>query len=172
MRKLSFLILALAFSLSLNTNASAQEAENAYGDIQIGAGLMYGSEIEQPGLRLDGTYRINEDFRAVAELGFYLPDDAGNADVNWFEFNINGNYIFVNDPEQGLIAYALAGLNYTRVKVSSGNFSSDNGEVGLNVGAGAEYGLDFANLFGEFKYVLGDYDQLNIGVGLRFAIGN
>ncbi len=172
MRKLSFIILAMALSLSLNPTASAQDAESAYGDIQIGAGLMYGSEIEQPGLRLDGTYRINEDFRAVVDLGFYLPDDAGNADVNWFEFNINGNYIFANDPEQGLIAYALAGLNYTRVKVSSGNFSSDNGEVGLNVGAGAEYGLDFANLFGEFKYVLGDYDQLNIGVGLRFAIGN
>lgn len=171
MRKLTFIIAALTITSFLTTNALAQDMEEAYGNIQIGVGLIYGSEIEQPGLRVDGTYRINEDIRAEADLGFYLPDDAGNADINWFEFNINGNYIFANDPEKGFIAYALGGLNYTRVSVSSGNFSTDNGEVGLNLGAGAEYGLDFANLFGEFKYVLGDYDQLNIGVGLRFAIG-
>ncbi len=173
MKKTSLIVLTLIFATVLNHNLYAQDADNGNaGAIQVGGGLMYGSEIDQLGFRVDGNYVINADFRVEADLGFYLPESSGNVDVNWFEFNVNGNYIYVNEPDKGLIVYALAGLNYTRAKVSAGNFSSTNGEVGLNIGTGLEYGLDFANLFAELKYVLGDYDQLNIGAGLRFPIGN
>lgn len=137
---------------------------------------MYGTEIEQPGIRVDGVYQINEEFRAVADLGFFFPNENefGNGNsttVTWWELNINGNYIFYTNEENNLMAYGIGGLNYLNVNVESdGQFASSysDSEIGLNVGVGAEYPLDFADLFGELKYVLGDADQLNIGAGLRF----
>jgi|AntRauTorckE6833_2_1112554.scaffolds.fasta_scaffold00035_4 opacity protein-like surface antigen len=173
MRKLITSILVAMFSVVAVQTAQAQFTK-------VGVGLMYGTEIEQPGLRVDGVYQINEEFRAVADLGFYLPDksDFGGGNtvtVTWWELNLNGNYIFHTDAESGLNAYALAGLNFLNFKVESegqfGSGSSSDSEVGLNIGAGAEYALDFGDLFGELKYVIGDADQLNIGVGVRFGIG-
>ncbi|MFD2532101.1 outer membrane protein [Gracilimonas halophila] len=140
---------------------------------------MYGSEIEQPGLRVDGVYQINEEFRAVADFGFYLPDETdlggGNTlTITWWELNFNGNYIFHNDEESGLQAYALAGLNITGIssEFDGGGDSSDS-ETGLNLGAGIEYGMSFGNLFGEAKManVGGDADQFVVGVGVRFPVG-
>lgn len=162
----------------LGTFCIVQTANAQFTD--IGVGLMYGSEIEQPGLRVDGVYQINEEFRAVADFGFYLPDETdlggGNTlTVTWWELNLNGNYIFHNDEESGLQAYALAGLNYLNFKVEQegqfGSGSSSDNEVGLNIGAGGEYAMGFGNLFAELKFVLGDADQLNIGAGVRFPIG-
>ncbi len=81
---------------------------------------------------------------------------------------------FYTDEEENLTAYGLGGLNFLNVsaKFESGGSSdtSSDSEVGLNLGAGLEYGLDFADLFGELKFVFGDADQLNLGVGLRFPI--
>lgn len=142
----------------------------------VGAGLMYGSETEKLGVRVDGVYQINEEFRAVADLGIFFPESneifGTDYKTTWWELNVNGNYLFYTDPEQGLQTYALAGLNLTTVKVKVGDESDSESEAGLNIGIGGEYNLDFANLFGEIKYVLGDADQLNIGIGLRFPIGN
>lgn len=170
MKKLTTFLFTALFAILLFTDSHAQF-------VKAGAGLMYGSEIEQLGIRGDAVYQINEEFRVVGDLGFYFPDKTdfgGGASftVTWWELNANGNYIFHADAEQGLTAYALGGLNFTtiRVKSDTGSTSSSNSdtEVGLNIGAGIEYGLDFAELFGELKFVLSDADQLNIGAGLRF----
>lgn len=176
MKKLSISILAVFISVISFNTSQAQF-------VKAGVGLMYGSEIEKIGLRVDGVYQINDEFRAVADLGIFMPDktDLGGGDevtITWWEFNANANYIFLSDEESGLTAYALGGLNFTTLRWSysgdnSGMFN-DNSETefGLNIGAGAEYNLDFADLFGELKFVIGDADQLNIGIGLRFPLGN
>lgn len=148
--------------------------------VKAGAGIMYGSEIEKIGIRVDGVYQITDEFRGVADLGIFFPDktDLGGGDeytLTWWELNLNGNYMFYVDDTQGLAAYALGGLNIATLRSKwEGSFGDDtesNTEVGLNIGAGVEYALDFADLFGELKFVLGDADQLNIGVGLRIPIG-
>lgn len=144
-----------------------------------GVGLMYGSEIEQLGVRGDVVYQINDDFRAVADLGIFFPEknDFGGgveSKVTWWEINANGNYLYYRDDTRGFMAYALAGLNFATVKVSfegttpTNNIEDSETEVGLNIGTGMEYALGFANLFAEVKYVLGDADQLNLGLGFRF----
>lgn len=170
MKKSTLLLLAALFTVPLCTDANAQF-------VKAGAGLMYGSEIEQVGLRGDAVYQINDEFRIVGDLGFYFPDktDFGGGDemtVRWWELNGNVNYIFYSDEEQNLMAYGLGGLNFLNISVKSdiGGSTSTNSdsEVGLNLGAGIEYGLDFADLFGELKFVVGDADQLNLGAGLRF----
>lgn len=162
MKKLTTFLFTALFTILLFSDSNAQF-------VKAGAGLMYGSEIEQLGIRGDAVYQINEEFRVVGDLGFFFPEDYGNTTFTWWELNANANYVFHADTEQGLMAYALGGLNYTTLRWSNGD-SYSNSEVGLNLGAGLEYSLDFAELFGEMKFVLSDADQLNIGAGLRFPL--
>ncbi|MEX0722190.1 MAG: hypothetical protein WD059_16040 [Balneolaceae bacterium] len=175
MKKLTTTIFTVLFAVIAFNSSQAQF-------VKAGAGLMYGSEIERIGIRVDGVYQINEEFRAVVDLGIFIPEteDLGGGNevtFTWWELNANANYIFVADEEEGFTAYALGGLNFTSLKWSySGDneamFNDDSEtEVGLNIGIGGEYDIDFADLFGELKFVLGDADQLNIGIGLRIPIG-
>lgn len=155
-----FAILAIG-----TTSIVAQE-----GLITVGPGLAYGSEVENLGIKVDGYYTINEQFRAGLDLTYYLPDSENGVDVNYFGFNINGHYIFYN--EDGLTAYGLAGINILRIKVEANGFSNSDSETGLNLGAGVESAQSFGNLFGELKLagLGGDADQLVIGAGVRFPI--
>src|SRR5699024_11006613 len=106
MKKL-FSIGCLVLGIMLISSGSAFAQQE--GDIKIGGGLIYGTEIENLGLRADGYYRINEDFRAGAALGYFFPKSVGEVDFSWFEIDFNGNYIFHEEDE--LMAYGLAGIN-------------------------------------------------------------
>jgi opacity protein-like surface antigen len=164
---ISCLLLGLLFAF--NTSTFAQS-----GDLKIAPGLIYGSEIENLGIKVDGYYRINEDFRAGIDLGYYFPDktDFGSITVttNYFSINFNGNYIFHEENE--LMAYGLAGINILSISASGGGSSSSTSETGLNLGAGVEYALDFGSLFGELKLsgLGGDADQVVLGAGVRFPV--
>ncbi len=162
--KLGFLA-SFLFLMTSTTNLFAQE-----GAIVVGPGLAYGSEVEKLGIKVDGYYSINEEFRAGLDLVYYFPDSEGGIDVNFFGFNINGNYIFYS--EESIKAYALAGINILRVKVEAGGNSNTNSETGLNLGAGIEFVQDFGNIFGEFRLagLGGDADQFVLGAGVRFPI--
>lgn len=173
MKKLSIIIFTGLIGLLFIGEANAQLTK-------AGVGLMYGSEIEQLGLRGDLSYQINEEFSIVGDLGIYLPDetDLGNGNeltITWWELNANAHYQFYIDEAEEFTAYGLGGLNLTNVRVKAdgpnvGSGSESETELGLNLGAGAEYQLNFAKLFGELKFVVGDADQLNLAIGLRFDI--
>ena len=167
---------------SLLNTAHAQTEE---GDIKLGAGLVFGSGVGFDGLdndlgfRVDGYYAVTPVIRAGADFTFYFPKSEGNVDLTVWELNFNGNYIFLD--EDGLMVYGIGGINITGITVdvpsqsiggqTFGGSSSDS-EFGLNLGAGAEYALDFADLFGEIKLggLGGDADQFVLGAGLRFPI--
>jgi opacity protein-like surface antigen len=151
--KLALLLFGLIFAY--NTSAQAQ-------DIKAGGGLAYGSEVEAIGIQVSGVYDITEEVSGAADFIIFFPDN-----YDWWELNLNAHYGFY--AEDNVRVYGLAGLNYATVEVDLGQFgSSSNSELGLNLGGGAEFGLDFANLYTELKYVLGDADQLAISAGLRF----
>ncbi|HLR25787.1 MAG TPA: outer membrane beta-barrel protein [Fodinibius sp.] len=152
--------------LMLSTSSLAQTHE---GRIQIGPGLAYAGDFENVGISVDGYYTINEDFRAGAAFTYYFHKN----EVNNYAIDINGNYIFYR--EEQLMAYGLAGLNVLiwTIDTDLPDGADESGsELGLNLGAGIEYSLDFANLFGELKYagIGGNADQIVIGAGLRFDI--
>ncbi len=153
--KLALLLFGLIFAY--NTSAQAQ-------DIKAGGGLAYGSEVEAIGVQVSGVYDITEEVSGAADFIIFFPDG-----YDFWELNLNAHYGFY--AEDNVRVYGLAGLNYATTKVDlipSG--SRSNSELGLNLGGGAEFGLDFANLYSELKYVLGDADQLAISAGLRFPI--
>lgn len=171
MKKTTLLIFTAVLTLATYQSSHAQ--------IAVGGALMYGSEVEQIGLRVDGTYAINEDIDINANIGLYLPEtiDLGNGDEiknTYYEFNINGHYGFYANDESGLSAYGLAGINILGVnsEASGPNVSGSNSdsELGLNLGAGASYPLSFGNLFGQLKYVIGDADQLNLAAGVMIPL--
>lgn len=168
-------ILIIGLSLFSNTNLYAQGES---GDVSIGGGLGFATEIESLGFQIGGTYQINEEFRGAADIIIYLPGDQGGGvvDVNWFEFNANAHYLFQN--EEDLMLYALGGLNFTRVSIDfpqneffgGGNVSDT--ETGLNLGAGLEYNVGFGNLYAEAKYVISSADHLAVTGGVRIPINN
>lgn len=169
MKKLLFSgVLIIGFIFFSSTQATAQDADS---DVKLGVGLIYGNQIENLGLRADGYYRVNDEFRAGVALGYFFPDNTTFGDVNWFEIDFNGNYIL--NQEDDLMLYGLAGLNFLiqTVNFDAGGSESQT-ELGLNLGGGLEYKVDFGSIFGELKFagIGGDADQLVLGGGLRFAL--
>jgi outer membrane immunogenic protein len=157
--------------------------QNSNAQIGLGAGLAYGTEIETIGIQVGGTYLINENFRAAADIIYFFPKSEGDGDfsmdLNWFEFNANIHYIFFED--ESMQAYGLGGLNYARLSIDEptinipgvgqiGGGSYSESEIGLNLGIGAMLDIDFAWLYGEAKFTISDFDQLSIAVGLRFSL--
>lgn len=164
-------LLVIGLTFLSNTNLYAQDTA---GDISLGGGLAYGTEIESIGIQAGGVYRINEEFRGALDLIYYFPNDSFGYDFTWFEINANGHYLFLN--EEDMLVYGLAGLNIATLKFDYpdnqffGGGSVSDSEIGLNIGAGIEYDLDFAFLYGELKYALSSADQLVLSAGLRFPI--
>jgi len=160
-----------------------QQAAAQDGGIKVGGGLMFGSGVNGSsdldnhlGLRLNGVYTIDEQFRAGADIGYFFPDKQGGLKMTVWELDLNGNYVFYNDATNGASAYALAGLNYLNMNVDYdtnsqfGTVSGSDSEAGLNLGVGGEYAVNFGVLYAEMKYVLSNADELVIDAGVRFPI--
>lgn len=155
---LSISTLVIALALFANTDAFAQE-----GQFKAGAGLGYATQVEAMGIQGGVTYGFTDEIAAAANFTYYFADDP----VTFWELNANGHYNFLN--EDGTAVYGLAGLNYANQEVDLGQFGSASAsEVGLNLGAGAEFDVDFAMVYAELKYVIGNFDKLDIAAGLRF----
>ena len=150
----------------------------------MGAGLVFGSGVgfgsldNDLGVRVDGYYAFTPVIRAGGDFTFYFPKSEGDVDATVWELNFNGQYVFLDDD--GLIVYALGGLNITGLSIDTPSVtvggqtfggSSSETEIGLNLGGGLEYNLDFADLFAELKLggLGGDADQFVLGAGLRFS---
>lgn len=135
---------------------------------------MYGSEVEELGLQVNGTYTINEQFRAAADVGFFFVDDTNGIDTSFWTINANGHYLIQEIPKVTL--YGLAGLNVTTVSnefdTPFGRVDETDSELGLNAGVGGEFPLKAVNLFSEIKYIIGDADQLVWTAGVRIGLGN
>lgn len=113
MKKFTFPVFIFISMLIITPMAKAQ--------ISVGAGVLYGFELERAGIRADGVYTINEKFRAAVDIGFYFPETVEEeflnykSTINWLVFNANGHYLFVNDEMWNV--YGIAGINYFRYSI-------------------------------------------------------
>lgn len=143
-----------------NSNSYAQESS----DFKVGGGIIYGTEVEAIGIQAGGKYAFTPEISGAADFAIYFPDN-----YDWWELNANAHYHFFD--EDNIKVYGLGGLNYATLSVDFGDFgSASNSELGLNLGGGAEFAVDFADIYTELKYVLGNADQLALSAGLRFDI--
>jgi hypothetical protein len=173
-RMLSAVFLLLGVVALIPTTASAQ--------LWFGGGLVYGAEIENLGIQANGHLVVNEEnkLRIGADVTFFFPEKATAAGIevktNLFAINVNGHYMLVN--AELLVLYAIGGLNLSFVTFDVDGPASElvflnNGsetELGLNIGGGVEYEVPFGRIFGELKYVLGGFDQLEIAAGVRIPV--
>lgn len=177
MKKFSAVLFFCMLTFFPHQAAEAQELEME--GFSAGIGMMYSNEPSQLGFKLDAVYQFYENYRGVVDIGIFFPNktDFGggvSVKVTWWEVNLNGNYIFFESIERNMTAYALGGLSFLTRITDAENPNNNKGESvtypGLNLGAGLEYKLQFADLFAEIKYTLSVADQFNVGVGLRFPI--
>ena len=161
----------------------------SFSQIQVGAGLGFGTQIERPCLSLKANKTIMDQIEGSASINIFLPNGNGvnsligdfTARTNMWSFNADGHYIIsISDKVD---VYGLAGINISivRIKTSYTNsilFGSSNGSattdtnIGLNIGGGAKMVLtDKLTGFGEAKYVLSDFDQAVIIVGVLLTLG-
>jgi outer membrane immunogenic protein len=165
MKKLALIAIVVVSASLFGTEVNAQ-VKNRVGFFLAAAS----GDIDMVGLGGVGEFRAMDKLTIAPQLIFYFPEERGNADVKFFELNVNANYYFYNHDI--LEFYGLAGLNYSRVKVDyDGGGDASDGEMGLNLGAGLnfEIGQKFIP-FTELRITLGEYDQFVFNAGLKFNL--
>lgn len=154
--------LVLGLTLFSNSNALAQS------DFKVGGGLAYGTEIEAIGIQAGAVYGFNEMIRGAGDFVIFFPDSPTGVDNSFWTINANVHYLLI--AEETSFVYALGGLNYANQETTGGGVEVSDSEVGLNLGAGAEFGIDFGSIYLEGKYVISDFDQLVLSGGVRFYL--
>lgn len=136
--------------------------------VSAGGGVVYGTEVEEVGLHLDGYYDLSEQVESLWAGGAFNYFFVGSG-LSFWALNFNGQYTLYE--EGPLRAYGLGGINVTRVSVEVLGVAEGTTEFGLNLGGGAAYRVAEAiDVVGELKYVLSDADQLVVGVGARYHL--
>jgi hypothetical protein len=137
------------------------------GQVSLGVGLCYGSDIKEAGLDLRVLQSFTREVRGALDFEYFFTGSG----TSFWTLDANVHYIFTEDRRAGQRIYGIAGLQYARQSVDIGFGTASDSEIGLNIGIGGETRLDFGSLFGEVKYVLGNWDQLVLTAGLRFVVG-
>jgi opacity protein-like surface antigen len=156
--KIKHLFLTLLFLTGVQFAANAQ--------LKLGAGLGYGTDIEELGIQFRGVYTVSDPWRASADFVLYFD---GVDDLSIWELNLNGHYVFINDEKKTV--YALAGLNIIKVNFDATSGLDDTSDTGLNLGAGIEIPLGSVELFGEARFALGGAEQLFFSAGVQIPLG-
>ena len=164
MKKLYLLLV----TCSLLFEVQIIQAQASKGDIRVGGHLGFGTEIESLGIAARGDYAVTNNILIGPDFIYFF----GNNNLNWFDLNFNGNYLFeINNPD--ITPYALAGLNLAIISYDSeylGIGNSSATEIGLNLGGGADFVVSTFIVFGELRFVLSSADQLVIAGGVKFPL--
>jgi len=154
-----YLSVALLFTL-LFSNLNAQ--------IAIGAGGVYGTDIEQFAPNLRAYYFPNEKICFGPEVAWFPEISEGEVERQLTEFNITGHYIFEVHHKVG--AYPLFGFNYSIEKETEHDEEITEEALGLNLGAGLHLSYGRFLPFVEYKYVTGDLSQHAFSAGVLFIL--
>lgn len=143
--------------------------------MSAGAGIVYGTDINNVGFSVNGKYEINEDWSAAPSFTYFLKKDY----VNWSALDLDANYQLTELENIGGL-YAIGGLNLTFYKIKYdfdfGEFGSSNGsatgsDAGINLGLGLNVPAgDNMAIAPEIRYTLGGANYLRIGVKVLFGL--
>ena len=158
MKKLFFTLVLVLF-ISLATQAQTR----------IGAGLGWGSEIEEIGIGVNGEFFLNEQWSLNPGFIFFIVDDGPFDRQDFWTFNVNANYYFA---QEGTVSfYGIGGLNLSTYSYKWNGEDDSNTELGINLGIGSNFDVGGKVMpYAELKYVLGDFDQLVLFFGAKFNL--
>lgn len=141
--------------LSFSMNSKAQ--------IFLGGGpsLLIPDGDSQIGLNPRVTFGINESMEIASGVNYYLSDV-----YNLYDMNVDFHYVF---GEDGTIRfYPLGGFNLMQYTVNE----TATAKLQFNVGGGTKIPINVnTGLFGEAKYIVGDFDGISLTAGILFKIG-
>lgn len=145
----------------------AASATPAYSQInnRVGPVLSFASgDFDETGIGAVAEFGVTDQVSVSPQFILYFP---GNG--SFLEFNLNGNYYFFNQDIFQL--YGLGGLNFARGTFDRPGPDYSNNELGLNLGIGTnfEIGQNFAP-FAELRFTIGDFNQLVLGLGVKFNL--
>ncbi len=168
-RRLRLFIFTIVLSSLFVINSNAQP-------INIGGGLVIGTDRPNIGLKVQGTYGMDfllENLSGAAAFTFFIPSSTPSITYNRWAIDVDGHYKFYETSDFEF--YALGGLNIASYKAKTTAFGTSvtvsGTKPGLNVGAGAIYNFgDKMKAFSEFKYILSNYDQAEITFGVLFEL--
>lgn len=133
---------------------------------RIGGGFAYGTDVEEFGLNLNGEFFLKSKLAIAPELNIFFVE----GDNGFWTINADGHFYFAGSGAASV--YGLAGLNLSTVTFERANGEDDSDtELGLNFGIGANFDINSSIMpFGQFKFVLNDYDQAVLSFGIRFTL--
>lgn len=160
-KSLFYLVTVLVLAFFSLPEANAQ-------DVSVTGGVGYGSESEDLNLKVGLSYDIpNAPVRLTWDVGYSKP-----ANTDRIESNLNGHLKIIDTDVAGL--YGLTGLNVMHNRLSVGNTTITDTELGVNAGAGAEIDISIGKAFGEAKYIFDTsfehHSELILGGGVRVNI--
>jgi len=155
MKKALLLLLLVAGSLT------------TYAQSVVGGGLAYGTDIEEPGIFVEGEFYVKSNFSIAPDIIIYFVDDAPGVNRGFWEFNANINYYFTEGSAQ---VYGIGGLNYATATVDIDGFGKNsNSELGINLGIGSNFDINSSIMpFAEFKFTISEFDQAVLKFGLKY----
>ena len=139
----------------------------AKAQISVGAGAVFGTEINNLGLSVHGKYQFTDEWSAAPSFTYFLKKDM----LSWSSLDLDANYKI---SDAGL--YLIGGLNMTFFSIDTddtflGGFDLSGTDTGFNIGAGMEFeigdGLTFSP---EARYTLGGGNFLRIGLKVMFEL--
>lgn len=138
--------------------------------LTLGGGLAYGSEIDEAGFNLRAGALLTPNVHLGADFNYFFPGNDGISDID--VYGLNANLSFRLNVGEVLYLYPLVGVNYTSIRGRVGDLESTQSEVGANVGGGAGINLGPISPFAEYKYVISDYEQSVLNIGILLHIGS
>jgi hypothetical protein len=158
-------ILSLFF---LSQSGALAQVSEPNGQAKLGLGLLYGDEPEAAGLQITATYHINQHVDFAPDISIFFPKGNHTIYEDYWAINFNGHYIFSQAADYQV--YALGGLNITTAKYEIHYPDNHDTRLGINLGLGGEYHLQYFSLYGEIKYIVSNLNQVVLGVGVRVPL--
>lgn len=162
---LSILLIAGSFT-ALNAQRGQEVSVSQNTPWYVDAGLAYGDEIEEFGLRLGGGYDFPtiQRLRLASNFTYYFTD----SNIDFYTASVYAQYSILQGD--AFDVYGIGGGIYTRSKVDNPVFGSrSDDDIGFLFGAGGEFHvMPNGSLYSDLTYNTGDYDQMVIAVGFRY----
>ena len=152
--------LFISFVIALiSISAFAQSGTKA-----VGGHLVFAENNKNLGIGVKGQYSFTNHLRGQASFNYYLKSN----DVTLWDLNLDAHYLF--NVAKKVNVYPLAGVTYSHW--SHDNLDLSDGNIGINLGGGAEFELNSKwNLGAELKFqIINNYNQLVLSLGVGYKL--
>lgn len=142
--------------------------------LRVGAGFMYGSEINSAAFVVKGVYAFADQWEGSVSFNRFFEKDYST----WSVIDLDGHY--VHQLQDRLSLYGLAGMaiNFWKVHIPEQSFGNgysfpaqthSGTHIGLNIGGGVNYALTEQFSFApEARFTISEGSFLRIGATLQY----